>query len=217
MQGSSESEWKFFFYDVKAHTSQSALTSICSRTAFIRSRWIWGECPAKGTVSKLGTIDVSTVYKRLTSFESLPIPTMKAQPPPTLRSQDFLYPSVPMQQPHNTMIEGFYDSYFHTGPVVYPSHWQTPGMAPNQQVPPSQQHQPPSSRRSHGQPKKWSRKTEHPQPYQFIHESSGVVFYDRSTGVDPGEAQIDASNNPGTGQVWITPSKNPLTADCNLT
>ena len=50
---------------------------------------------------------------------------------------------------------------------------------------------------------------------QFTHESSGTVFYDSSTGVDPGDAQIN-SNNPGKGKVWRTPSKNLLMADCNI-
>ena len=112
-----------------------------------------------------------------------------------------------MRQPHNTMIEGFYDWC----PV-----YQAPGMAPNQ-LPSAQQYQPPSFRPSRNRLKETSRKAEHPTPNHKLHESNGAVFYDRSTGVDLGIAQIDASNNPGTGKVWITPSKEPLTADCNLT
>ena len=50
---------------------------------------------------------------------------------------------------------------------------------------------------------------------QFTHESSGMVFYDSSTGVDLGNAQIN-SNNPGKGKVWRTLSKNLFMADCNI-
>ena len=205
----------FFFDESKEHTSQSALTSICSCTAFIRSRWKWGECSAKGTVSKLGTMEALYIKGLLRRLNPSIIPplthnsllhkarfefTMIPQPPLSLPPQRHLNPSVIKQQPHNTTLwyEGFYDGS-------------------NQQAPPAQQYQPPSSRRSRNQRKKWSRKTEHPLPNQVKHESSGAVFYNRSTGVDPGDAQIDASNNPGTGKVWRTPSKNPLMADCNLT
>ena len=50
-----------------------------------------------------------------------------------------------------------------------------------------------------------------------IHESYGTVVENRSTGIDPGRAWIDANKNTGDGKVWRTPSKNPLKSDCDLT
>ena len=43
-----------------------------------------------------------------------------------------------------------------------------------------------------------------------------MVFYDSSTGVDLGHAQmINTGNKTGKGKVWRTLSKNLLIADCN--
>ena len=64
--------------------------------------------------------------------------------------------------------------------------------------------------------KKWFRKAE-PQPNHKEYESFGAVSFDHSTGVNPGMARNDASNNPKRGKVWRTPSKNPFMADSNLT
>ena len=130
------------------------------------------------------------------------------QPPssPLSFTDSFAPVNGPMQQPlqsPNTMLmgEGFYDSsssYPTSGPV----------MAPTQQLPSQQQYQPPNWNRR----KKWLHKAEPPYQYRQIHESSGTVPNDRSTGVNP-----DARNNPRNGKVRRTPSKKPfkLMADCN--
>ena len=50
-----------------------------------------------------------------------------------------------------------------------------------------------------------------------IHESNGTIGEDSSTGIHPGHAQIGANFGTGVGEVWRTPSKNPLMVDRNLT
>ena len=87
-------------------------------------------------------------------------------------------------------------------------------MAPNQQL--HYQYRLPKSGPKRIRRKKWFRKAE-PQPNHKEYESFGAVSFDHSTGVNPGMARNDASNNPKRGKVWRTPSKNPFMADSNLT
>ena len=61
------------------------------------------------------------------------------------------------------------------------------------------------------------RDAEAPVPNQYIHESSGTILGDGSTGIDPGMAWIGANDKTGGGKVWRTPSKIPLIVDSNLT
>ena len=62
------------------------------------------------------------------------------------------------------------------------------------------------------------RQAEAPLPrYQKIHGSIRTVAEDWSFGIDSGRAWIGTDENPGTGTVWRTPSKNPLIVDRNLT
>ena len=98
------------------------------------------------------------------------------------------------------------NTLFHAGPVHQ-------GMAASQQHHGQHQRAPSSgpSRNPRNRRNQGFRKTEPLYNNQLKHESSGTVFCDSSTGVD---AQIDASNNPGMGKVWRTPSQNPLMADC---
>ena len=155
------------------------------------------------------THNQSPMYK----FQLTEVPTHQ-QPP--LQPLPFinLSPCMPMQQPmvSNNAIsmfwcEGFYGgSTFYSGPVYQ-------RMAPNQHL--QHQYRPPSSGPSLNWHKKGSCKAEPPHPYQYLHESSGMAFYDCSTGVDPGHTRINASNNPGRGKVWRTLSKNPFMTDCD--
>ena len=166
------------------------------------------------------------------------VPTNQ-QPP--LTPQTFTNPTQ-MQQPldsswsHTTI---WYEDYyggppFYTGPVhpgmapnrqlQYPGpvyqgmapnrQVQYPGlnqgMAPNQQL--HDQYRPPRTGPSRNRRRNGPRKTEHPYE-NHKHESSGAVPHDRSTGVNPGMARNDATNNTRRGEVWRTPSKNPLMAD----
>ena len=110
-------------------------------------------------------------------------------------------------------------------PTINPTHQQQPllylsTLIPMQQplAPSQQQYQIPALTDLSRYPrKKESHKAEARYPIQLRHESTGTVLNDLSTGVDPGNAMIDASINPGIGQVRRTPSKNPMMADCNLT
>ena len=52
---------------------------------------------------------------------------------------------------------------------------------------------------------------------QNTHGSTGPVAEDWSFGIDSGHAWIGTDENPGTGTVRRTPSKNPLIVDRNLT
>ena len=109
-------------------------------------------------------------------------------------------------------------------PTTVPTHPQQPllylsTLVPMQQplAPSQQQHQIPALTNLSRYPrKKGSRKAES-LSNPNVHESTGTVFNDLSTGVDPGNAMIDASINPGIRKVWRTPSRNPLMANCNLT
>ena len=137
------------------------------------------------------------MYKYRFELTMVPMNQQRSRPLPP---QQFVNFSTPMQQPlgsANTMVcsEGYYDgSSFYTGPV-----YQRMAPIPSRQVP--HQYLPPSSGPSRFRRKKWSRKAGHPYPYQIVHESSGKVYYDRSTGLNPGMAQIDAHNNSATGKV----------------
>ena len=51
----------------------------------------------------------------------------------------------------------------------------------------------------------------------IVRESSGMIQEDHPTGIRPGQAWISPSVNTGVGEVWRTPSKNPMMIDCNLT
>ena len=150
-------------------------------------------------------------------FQLTMVPTHQQpplQPPPFVNPSPFMSMQQPMVS--NSAIsmfwcEGFYGgSTFYSGPVYQ-------GMAPHQQPQYLNQYRPPSSGPRRNQRKKGSRKADTPYLNQFYHESSGTVFCDHSTGVNPSMARIDASNNPGRGKVWRTPSKNPMMTDCNLT
>ena len=52
--------------------------------------------------------------------------------------------------------------------------------------------------------------TEPQLSYNLKCESSGRIEGDHSTGIRPGHARIGANFNTGVGEVWRTPSKNPL-------
>ena len=113
----------------------------------------------------------------------------------------------------NTIVlsEGYHDgSTSYTGPVYQ-------GMAPDPSHQFPNQYRPPSSGPSRNRRRKGSRKAEHPYRILYSYESPGAVPHDRSTGIDPGMARNDASNNPRRGKVWRTPSKNPFMTDCNST
>ena len=99
------------------------------------------------------------------------------------------------------------------GSTSYPAGGPVLGNHQHQQQPSS------GPSRSRKRRKEQSPKAVPPPPYHNVHESSGMVSYDRSTGIHPGHARIDANNHPGMGQVWRTPSKKLLMhiADCNLT
>ena len=97
-----------------------------------------------------------------------------------------------------------------TGPV---NQRMAPNASPSHQL--QNQYRHPTSRLNRRRRRKEARKAVH--PYQtLIHELSGT-FSSSSTGVNPGMARNDASNNTRRGMVWKTPSKNPFVTDCNLT
>ena len=81
----------------------------------------------------------------------------------------------------------------YTGPVYRK-------IAPNRQL--HQYYRAPASKPKRNQRKKGFRKARPQTTNQLKHESSGVVSYNRSTGVNPGMSRNDASNNPGSGKVW---------------
>ena len=83
----------------------------------------------------------------------------------------------------------------------------------SEQNQPEDQYQAPKSGPSPSRnQRKRFRKAESPYPNQSLHESSGTVGEDRSTGVDPGHARINANDDAGVSKVWRTPSENPF--DC---
>ena len=62
---------------------------------------------------------------------------------------------------------------------------------------------------SSNQCRKRFRKAETQHRYNVLHESSGTIIGDRSTGIHPGHAQIGANDNSGGRKVWRTPPRNP--------
>ena len=89
------------------------------------------------------------------------------------------------------------------------------GMAQqNQHMYPSR---PPNSGPHCNQRRKGSHKTEAQYCNNVSHESPGTIAGDRSTGINPGYAQINANGNTRAGKVWRTPSRTPLMADHNST
>ena len=71
------------------------------------------------------------------------------------------------------------------------------------------QYRAPKSGPSRKRRRKGFRKAETQHRYNFIHESFGTIFYNRSTGIHPGHAKIGASDNTGGRKVWRTPPRNP--------
>ena len=136
----------------------------------------------------------------------------------------------PLHSSRSTTVwsEGYYgDSspFYSTGPVYQ-------GMALNQQTGPVNQRMAPNASPSHQlqnqyrrptsgpnrrQRRKEARKAVHPYRSKHTHELSGTVSNNSSTGVNPGMARTDTSNNTRRGMVWRTPSKNPFVTDCNST
>ena len=72
------------------------------------------------------------------------------------------------------------------------------------------QYQPPPKPKRQLERKKWSRKAVHPHPYNAKPESSGAIYYDRSTGVYRTYSPNDANNNTRIAKVWETPTKKPI-------
>ena len=107
------------------------------------------------------------------------VPPNQRPPPPMLFSNPF----ITMQQPPLSSLSS------HAGPVYQ-------GMAPSSQQA-QQRHHLPLSRRH----KKKFRKAGPQHLNHKKHESSGVVSYDRSAGVNRGMTRNDAGNNPGGGKV----------------
>ena len=108
---------------------------------------------------------------------------------------------------------GFYMMPYDAGPVYQ----GMPAASGSEQN--GYQYQPPSSAGPSRNQRKRFRKAEVPYHAinQFKHQSSGTVAKDRSTGVDTGHAWIGTNEDAGMGKVWITPTKNPLIVDQDLT
>ena len=168
----------------------------------MRSRWKWGHFPAKGVWVNWARWTRTSIYNSLLPSRfnlSLELSRTPASDQSFIMNQS--QPTTVLTHPQQ--------------PLLYLS-----TLVPMQQplAPSQQQHQIPALTNLSRYPrKKGSRKAESQQTNRVTHESTGTVFNDLSTGVDPGNDMIDASINPGIGQVWKTPSKNPLMADCNLT
>ena len=99
-----------------------------------------------------------------------------------------------------------------TGPV---NQRMTPNASPSHQL--QNHYRRPTSRLIRKRRRKEARKAVHPYRSKHTHELSGTVPNNSSTGVNPGMARNDTSNNTRRGMVWRTPSKNPFVTDCNLT
>ena len=134
------------------------------------------------------------------------LPSSNFQLVPTHRQPLPLRYVVPMQQP---MLwgGGFYS---------IPSCCSSPVVNP---APCQFWHRPPNSGPScNRRRKKGSCKAEPQNLHEFVHESTGTVFCDRSTGINRCHGPVDARNNPRIGKVWRTPPRNLFSmADCNLT
>ena len=88
--------------------------------------------------------------------------------------------------------EGLYGLTFCACPVYQETdHWQQH----------QHQYQAPSSGPSRNQHRKGFRKAEAQHQYHILHESSGTIAEDRSTGIHPGHAWIGANDNTGIGKV----------------
>ena len=68
----------------------------------------------------------------------------------------------------------------------------------------------PTTRATRGTGNHEFRKAEAPNHFHSKLESSGPVVEDGSIGIYPGQARIAANDDPRSGKVWRTPSKNPL-------
>ena len=120
--------------------------------------------------------------------------------------------SMPVDQHPNrhyhwqNQIQQGYNAPYITGPV-----YSMGGQRPNRH-----QGQARSSGPWRNQRKRYCKAEPQNQDHN-IHESSGLVVNDRSTGVNPGHAWIGASNETRAGKVCRTPSENLLMTDFNLT
>lgn len=119
-------------------------------------------------------------------------------PPPPSLNFFIMPPLLGLQAQTIPWYGGFYGLPFSTGPVYQ-------GMAQQHQ----HQYRPPSWGPIRNQHSNGFRKAEAQILYNFIHESSGTIAGDRSTGIHPGYARIGAIDNPGAEKVWRTPSRNP--------
>ena len=121
-------------------------------------------------------------------------------PPPPYVVNPFVMMQHLLELQANTIpwCEGLYSLPFCAGPVYQ-------GMAQQLQ----HQYRAPSSGPSRNQRSRGSRKAEALYLYNLIHESSGTIAEDRSTGIHPGHARIGANDNTRAGKVRRTPSRNP--------
>ena len=79
------------------------------------------------------------------------------------------------------------------------------------------QYRAPSSGPNRNQRSKGFRKAETHNLNKIVHESSGIIAGDYSTGIYPGNARIGVNDNTGACKVWRTPPRNSLMADHNST
>ena len=98
--------------------------------------------------------------------------------------------------------ESYYGLPFCEGPVYQ-------GVAQQDQY----QYRAPSWGTTRNQHKNGFHKAEAQDLNNYLHESFGTIAFDRSTGIYPGYAWIDANNNTGAEKVWRPPSRNPLMSD----
>ena len=119
--------------------------------------------------------------------------------PPLLSLNPFVMQQL-LELQTNTMPswEGFYGLPFDIGPAYQ-------GMARRHH----HQYRAPRSGPSCNRRRKRFRKAGTQPCYNKLHESSGTISYDRSTGIHPGHAQVGASDNTGSRKVWRTPPRNP--------
>jgi hypothetical protein len=140
---------------------------------------------------------------QLSEFTMDPRSQRQPLPPPP-----FVNPFIMQQllELHGNIIpwcEGFYaGSLYHgQGLAQQPQHlYRTPSSGPHR-----------------NQRRKGSRKAEAQYRNNFSHGSPGTIAGDRSTGINPGYAQIGANDNTRAGKVWRTPSRTSLIADHNST
>ena len=135
----------------------------------------------------------------------VPMSQQQPLPPPTSVNPFIIQQLLESQANIMPWCEGFYGLPFCAGPVYQ-------AMAQQHQ----HQYRARSSGPSRSQHSKRFRKAETQYRHHNIHELSGMIAEDHSTGTHPGHAWIGANDNTGVGKVWRTPSKNPLMVDCNL-